>query len=115
MESVATTYTSMIGVIGHYALSTQHSTHYAAQGYYAPVLKAGHLVSCLCVCVCVFGLSICGGVGSGFFLRYTHVHEAKTNTLFNGSETTLPAFATTYNTFEGRQIPDIMIRERTII
>ena len=29
---------------------------YAAQGYSAPILKAGHLVSCLCVRVRVRGL-----------------------------------------------------------
>ena len=68
----------------YYALKTQNSTQvivYAAQGYSAPVLKAEHLVSCLCVRVRVCGggcLFVGGGGGCGlwfFFLRYTHVHK----------------------------------------
>ena len=60
-------------------LCTQNSTQvivYAAQGYSAPVLKAGHLVSCLCVHVRVVGVVyLLAGGALGFFLRYTHVHK----------------------------------------
>ena len=38
---------------------------YAAQGYSAPILKAGHLVSCLCVRVRVRGGGWGGGGGGG--------------------------------------------------
>ena len=85
-----------------YIMHSKQVIVYAAQGYSAPVLKAGHLVSCLCVRVRVCGggcLFVGGGGGGGggggalgFFLRYTHVHKRQ-DTSFNACETTLPGFA----------------------